>query len=169
MDNVEVLTPQLPLWKHTELLQWGKNIFCISTCQNVGGILINDNSHKLFSSRCQALSSGILLVFGPSNNSTIWVLLLSPFADKETDTNEWEQGPHLLVPGWAPSSSWLMAGAQCTLLHYMNGERMVGLLLAQLQGAPFTLCSVYGGCEWDPLCHGSPDDRGQNWLPCPRT
>ena len=68
----------------------------------------------------------------------------------------------------APSCAWLVAGTQCTLVCYTNGECVAGLLLAQLQGAPFTLCSVSGDCE-RPLCHGSPDSPGQDLLSCLRT
>lgn len=43
------------LRKHTELSQQGKNVFCISTCQGVVGILTRDNSYQLFSTMCQAV------------------------------------------------------------------------------------------------------------------
>lgn len=83
-----------------ELLQWGKNIFCIY--QGVVGILTVTTA-----TNCLALcvrhpskhfTFVILLLFSLCSNPTSWVLLLFPFTNKEMDMSESEQGPCLPVP-----------------------------------------------------------------------
>lgn len=107
------------------------------------------------------------LSFRRCNNHS-WVRLLSPFATKEMDMIEWEQGPCLPVPGWNPSPHQGLARGRLSIPTCSNRECKVGPLLAQRWGAPFTLCSVSGRCEWAPLCHGSLNDCGQNWPTYPR-
>lgn len=174
-----------------ELLQWGKNIFCIH--QGVVGILIVTTA-----TNCLALcvrhpskhfTFVILLLFSLCSNPTSWVLLLSPFTNKEMDMSEPEQGPCLPVPSGITSPQQCLARGRhsvkvCSLYEWgMSGWATscttpftlcsicgpcewvpLGSRLTQLQEELSTLCSVYRQCEWVPLCHGSPADRGQNQL-----
>lgn len=89
-DKMKELMPSLPPWKHMELLQRDKNIFC--THQGIVGIFINDNSYQYASG---TFRSTLHLSFccWVCSNPTSWVLLLPPSANKEMDLSEPERGP----------------------------------------------------------------------------
>lgn len=148
------LIPSLPPWKHMELLQRDKNIFC--THQGIVGIFINDNSYQYVS---DTFLSTLHLSFccWVCSNPPSWVLLLPPFANKEMDLSEAEQGP--CVPAAdgiaSPSSAWLVAGTRRTSVHCTNGTWVLMPLLAQLHSQ--CVLSVVGvnGSLLDQVLHNA--------------